>query len=51
MALLHPAYDSLNDMQEAFSQIYGPVSLIRCPDRSGRERLVLLSEHGTAFPC
>ena len=43
-ACLRPAIDSLSVMQEALSDIYGPLSLIRCKDSQGKERLVLLSE-------
>ncbi len=44
IASLHPGSDSLKQMQEAFSEIYGPVSLLRCMDRHGKPRLVLLSD-------
>lgn len=50
MALLHPTTDPLSHMQEAFSRIYGPVSLIRCRDRLERERLVLLPQTGDIYP-
>lgn len=43
-ACLRPASDCLPVMQEALSDIYGPLSLIRCMDSLGRKRLVLLSE-------
>lgn len=44
MACLVPARDSLGDMQEALSELYGPLFLARCPDGKGRMRLVLLPE-------
>lgn len=44
IASLHPASDSLTQMQEAFCEIYGPVSLVRCTDRYKKPRLVLLSD-------
>ena len=40
---LHPAADSLAQMQEALSKIYGSVSLVQCRDEQNRTRLVLLS--------
>ncbi|MDE7331660.1 MAG: ABC transporter ATP-binding protein [Lachnospiraceae bacterium] len=43
-ASLHPASDSLPRMKEALSDIYGPISLIRCTDSLGQKRLMLLSE-------
>lgn len=44
IASLHPASDSLPQMQDALGEIYGPVSLTCCRDQKGRNRLVLLSE-------
>ncbi len=41
---LYPASDSLPVMQKALSDIYGPISLIRCTDSRGNGRLALLSE-------
>ncbi len=43
-ASIYPASDEHEQMEAAFSTIYGPVSLICCRDRKGRERLALLSE-------
>ena len=43
-AELYPKKDSADDMAEALSKIYGPVSVHRCRDRQGRERLVMLGE-------
>ena len=40
---LHPAADSLAQMQKALSKIYGSVSLVQCRDEQNRTRLVLLS--------
>ena len=40
---LLPAADSLAQMQEALSKIYGSVSLVQCRDEQNRTRLVLLS--------
>lgn len=44
IASLHPAADSPAQMQSAFSEIYGPVSLISCEDGKGRRRWILLSD-------
>lgn len=40
---LLPAADSLAQMQEALSKIYGSVSLVQCRDEQNHTRLVLLS--------
>lgn len=42
--LLCPGQDDLPDMEEALEQIYGKITLTRCPDRTGREHLVMLKE-------
>lgn len=44
IASLHPQTDSLADMEEALRQVFGPVSLMKIPDRQNRRRLVMLSE-------
>lgn len=43
IASLSPRTDSLTHMQEALSEIYGPLSLARCRDQNGGEHLVPLS--------
>jgi len=43
-AELYPGKDSDDTMAQALTQIYGPVSIHRCRDRKGRERLVMLGE-------
>lgn len=42
--LLRPGRDSLAEMEEKLEQIYGKITLVRCPDRKGREHLVMLKE-------
>lgn len=44
IGVLHPASDPLEEMEMTLSRIYGRISLIRCPDRTGREHLVMLKE-------
>ena len=39
-----PAIDDLTVMEQALSVIYGKVSLLRCRDRGGNARLVMLQE-------
>ena len=41
---LLPGEDSLEKMETILCQIYGPISLARCPDRTGRPHLVMLRE-------
>ena len=41
---IHPRTDPLEEMEPLLSRIYGPVSLQRCRNRSGREILVMLKE-------
>lgn len=48
--LLHPVKDRLEDMERALEQIYGKVTLVRCPDRTGREHLVMLKEGESCGP-
>ena len=43
-AVLDPASDSLEKMENYLSAVYGLVSLHRCRARSGREQLVMLKE-------
>ena len=43
-SLLRPGSDSLGKMEAGLSELYGPVSLRRCQNRSGREQLVMLKE-------
>lgn len=42
--LVRPKEDALETMEEALAQIYGPLTLTRCMDRTGRSHLVLLRE-------
>lgn len=42
-AVLYPEYDSLESMEQALSEIYGPVTLLRTADAQGNMHLVLLS--------
>lgn len=42
--VLRPGEDSLEEMERALSRIYGEICLVRCRDRAGRERLVMLKE-------
>ena len=44
LGILHPASDPLPEMEMTLSRIYGTISLIKCPDRTGREHLVMLKE-------
>lgn len=44
LATLHPKTDSLRLMEAALSQIYGSVSLCRCPDKAGKTHLVMLKD-------
>ena len=44
IGLLRPATDSLPEMEMTLSRIYGKISLIKCPDHTGREHLVMLKE-------
>lgn len=41
---ISPGKDSIPDMEAALSKVYGPLSIIRCPDRKNKEHLVLFSE-------
>ena len=41
---LHPALDPLPEMERTLRQIYGTITLIQCPDHTGREHLVMLKE-------
>lgn len=43
-ASLHPAQDSTDTMQQAFTEVFGPVYLTRLKDPHGRQRLVALSD-------
>lgn len=42
--VIHPATDSLDEMESQLSEIYGSVSLHKCMNRSGRVQLVMLKE-------
>lgn len=42
--IISPLTDALVTMEKALSVIYGDVSLVRCCDRGGQERLVMLKE-------
>lgn len=41
---LDPSSDSLEEMEQKLALIYGPVSLQKCRDKSGRTQLVMLKE-------
>ena len=43
-ASLHPAQDSTDTMQRAFTEVFGPVYLTRLKDPHGRQRLAMLSD-------
>ena len=45
--VLRPREDSLEEMERSLSRIYGEVCLVRCRDRAGQERLVMLKEGRT----
>lgn len=44
IGVLRPATDPLPEMEMTLGRIYGKISLIKCPDRTGREHLVMLKE-------
>ena len=44
LRILRPAEDDLSEMEMTLSRIYGKISLVKCPDRTGREHLVMLKE-------
>lgn len=44
LGCISPAEDGLNHMEALLSKVYGPVSLERIRNRSGRTRLVMLKE-------
>lgn len=44
IGLLCPATDSIGQMEEKLSEIYGRVSLAACTDHSGQKHLVMLKE-------
>lgn len=41
-AILHPATDSVEHMEAALQQVYGPLSLVSCMDAAGKNHLVML---------
>lgn len=43
LGVVEPGRDSLASLESALSRIYGPVTLARCPDGTGRQQLVLLN--------
>ena len=45
--VIHPRLDSVETMEEMLCRIYGSVSLIKCPDKAGRQHMVMLSEGGS----
>ena len=49
IGVLRPAEDPMERMEEMLSQIYGPVSLAACTDRTGRKHLVMLREGGDSL--
>ena len=44
LKILTPAEDSLAKMEQALSEVYGPVSLQWCTNRSGKKSLTMLKE-------
>lgn len=42
--IVHPTKDPLEKTEDMLSQIYGPVSLSLCLDRSGKQHIVMLNE-------
>ena len=44
LGILRPASDPPEEMEMTLSRIYGKISLIKCPDRTGRDHLVMLKE-------
>ena len=42
--VLHPAEDSLEEMEEALQEIYGDISLIECTGKNGMRHLTVLWE-------
>ena len=46
IGILHPASDSLDEMERLLSQIYGSVTLVTCKDKAGKQHLVMLREGG-----
>lgn len=44
IGVLHPTTDPIPEMEMTLRQIYGTITLIQCPDRTGREHLVMLKE-------
>lgn len=46
IGVIRPDTDSLSRMESLLSELYGPVSLTSCADRSGRNHLIMLNEGG-----
>lgn len=42
--VMHPAYDSVEEMENRLYEIYGPVSLVRCKDKTGSMHIVMLKD-------
>ena len=46
IGVIRPAADPANRMEQMLSELYGPVSLASCMDRTGRKHIVMLREGG-----
>lgn len=44
LGVIDPAKDTLDNMERLLTQVYGSISLQRCPTRSGSTQLVMLKE-------
>lgn len=44
LGLLRPRQDSMEEMEKALSQLYGPISLGKMPDKHGKEQFVLIND-------
>ena len=48
LGVIRPGMDSFARMEALLSELYGPVSLTSCTDRSGRKHIIMLNEGGHA---
>ena len=48
LGVIRPGVDSFARMEALLSELYGPVSLTSCTDRSGRKHIIMLNEGGHA---
>ena len=44
LGIIEPKTDSLGEMEQRLSRIYGPISLQRCCNRKGQPQIVMLRE-------